>query len=333
MDLRKIHSDGVIFMGTESPEQILPTGLPAIAVDVRDQVYGLANIVGDCKNIGEIAAKHFLERGFNKFAFCGFDDIHWSRERGAVFAETLKDAGFETYFFQKPSTKTRHTWDKQQNQIAQWLKTLPLPVGLMACNDDCAQNIVQACKIAGLHIPYDVAILGVDNDQLVCNLTDPTLSSISLNFRRAGYEAAEQLDKMMTGEKPSQDTIVIQATHINSRQSTDIMAIEDRDVAKAVRFIRHNAKKDFYVDDVVADAGLARRTLERRFIKIVGHSINREIVRARVKQIAQMLVETNISVASIAMDLGYPGYEHISRYFRKEMGCSPLEYRKKYGQK
>ena len=218
--------------------------------------------------------------------------------------------------------------------MAHWLKSLPKPVGLMTCCDDCSQHIIEACKIAELHVPEQVAVIGVDNDELVCKLSNPPLSSIALNFERGGYEAAELLDKLMTGkEKMKNQLIKVEPTYPVSRQSTDILAIDDSDIAKAIRFIRQHCKEPIRVDNVVAAAALSRRVLEKRFQKILGRSVLCEIRRVRVEQIVRMLVGTNLPISQIASKLGYPSVDHIARYFRQEKAMTPLAYRKQYGPK
>jgi len=327
-DLTKIHSDGVIFMGTESPEHILPTGLPAIAVDVRDQIYGLANIVGDCKKIGEIAAKHFLERGFNKFAFCGFDDIHWSRERCDSFRGYLEKTGHKLYIYKQPVSRSRLIWDKEKTTMIKWLKTLPRPVAIMACNDDRADDLLQACKECGIKVPDEIAVLGVDNDDMLCEITEPPVSSIDMNFEEAGYQAASILDQWMNGENMANETIVIHPTHIVTRQSTDILAMEDREVANAIRFINEHSRKPIQVVDVENNSTLSRRMLEKRFKAATGSSIGSHIRKARVNYIATLLLETNMSISQITFLVGFNTTANFSRYFQNELGMKPSQYRK-----
>ena len=284
----------------------------------------------DHVGIGKAGAEHLLERGFQQFAYCGFDDWWWSRKRGEAFGKAAAEGGYPTYFYPQPRAKAKRTWDKELPIIADWLLTLPKPIGLMACNDDRAEWVIEACKIAGLNVPDEVAIVGVDNDPLICDLCNPPLSSIVLNVEKAGYEAALQLDNMMGGKEVINFEIPVQPTHVTVRQSTDVLAVDDVSVAAAIRFIRQRSKTVFQVSDVADAAALSRRVLEKRFRTILGHSIHDEIRQARVEQIVKMLAETTMSISDIAHALGFSDVAHISRYFRREKGMSPLAYRKRH---
>jgi LacI family transcriptional regulator len=175
-----------------------------------------------------------------------------------------------------------------------------------------------------------VAVVGVDNDEFICDLSSPPLSSIVLSVEKAGYEAAELLDKMMAAEQIARPEIYIRPTHVVTRQSTDILSIEDTDVAEAVSFIRQHAKMPIQVASVVEAVSLSRRVLEKRFRRALGHSIHAEIRRVRTELIVQMLAETEMPISEIADALGFPSVAHVSRYFRKEKGMSPLKYRRQY---
>jgi LacI family transcriptional regulator len=333
---KKLDADGIIMVEQEKPEDIIAMGLPTIASPyIKDRIAGAANIIGDNDAMGEMAAEHLLDRGFNNFAYCGFEDMFGARSRGESFRRRIAEAGFRTNIYKKPRPRGPRSWEDEQIFMADWLKSLPKPVGLMTCTDDRSQDVIEACKIAALHVPEEVAIIGVDNDELVCELSSPPLSSIALNTQRSGYEAAELLDKMMSRKriKLANQTVVVHPTHIVTRQSTDILAMADGDVVAAIRFIRRHAKEMIQVDDVVNTVAVSRRSLEQRFRRELGRSVLAEIKRARVDQVARMLVETNLSVSQIALALGYAGVENIARYFRSEKGMSPLAYRKLYGQK
>ncbi len=323
--------DGILMREPHKIEEIIEMGVPTISCPyTRAKIPGIANIMTDHISVGKMGAEHLLKRGFQRFAYCGFDDWWWSRKRGESYDKTVTEAGYSTYFYKQPKARTKRTWDKELPIIADWLLTLPKPIGLMACNDDRGEWVIEACKIAGLSVPDEIAVIGVDNDQLICDLCNPPLSSIVLNVEKAGYEAAALLDKMMAGEKTNNSEIHIQPTHVAVRQSTDTLAIDDSDVVAAIRFIRQHSKNVIQVNDVVNVVTLSRRVLEKRFRSILGHSIHDEIRRVRVEQIIQMLAETDMSISEIAQVLGFPDVAHISRYFRKEKGMSPLTYRKKY---
>jgi len=330
--------DGVIahIPYTKNGQQLVPEGLPAVVSPYAIEEFpNFCNLVTDNTQIGKMAAEYFLGRRFRFFAYCGFREMSWSRERGQSFANQIVRAGFKVYSYQRnqPSLHRRSSKSNEHAMLADWLKSLPKPLALMACNDDRAQHVTEACKIAGLHVPHDVAVLGVDNDDLVCDLTNPQLSSIAVNNKRAGYEVAELLDKLMTGKKVTKGRIVARPTHVVTRQSTDIFAIEDTEVAKAARFIHEHAKEPIHVDLVVNAVALSRRVLEYRFRKTLGRSVLSEIRRVRVDQVARLLTETNLSVKEITEALHFPGIEHIARYFKQEKGLTLLQYRKLYGQK
>jgi LacI family transcriptional regulator len=331
---KKLDADGIIMIEQEKPEEIIAMGLPTVASPyIKERIPGVANIIGDTAKMGKLAAEHLLDRGFRQFAYCGFEDMFGARSRGESFGKKIAEAGFETHFYKQPKSKAKRSWENEQIYMADWLKFLPKPVGLMTCTDDRSQYAIEACKIAGLHVPEQVAIIGVDNDELVCELSTPPLSSIALNTERAGYEAAELLDKLMADKKMTKQTIVVQATHVVARQSTDILAMEDQDVVKALRFIRQHSSETIQVSDVVDATSVSRRALELRFRRVLGRSVLAEIRRVRTDLVAQMLVETNLSISKIAFALGYTSVENIARYFRHEKAVSLQVYRKKHGRK
>jgi len=339
-DLKDWGPDGIIMGDTFYPtkvqkaKEIIKMGLPTIAIANEPKIPGVVNIVASNDKIGQVAAEHLLDRGFRHLAYCGFDDIFWSVERGESFARRIAKAGFKTHFYKQPKPRVKQLWKAEQLVMADWLSSLPKPVGLMACNDDRGQQVIDACKIAGLRVPEDVAIIAVDNDELVCGLTDPPLSSINLNFEKAGYESAELLDKFMAHKvKNVEREITVQSTHVVTRQSTDILAIDDPLVAAALRFIRQNARNDIQISHVVQAVVTSRRTLQQRFRKLLYRSLHEEIIRVRVELVAQLLMETSLSVSEIGTQLNYASAEHISRSFKRIKGLTPLAYRKKYGSK
>jgi len=322
-------ADGIIIEDSSKTPEFLEMDIPVIIVSgYHERTPGHNYVISDSAGVGKLAAEHLINCKLRYFAFCGYDNFPWSRERCDSFSKTIRQAGLKTLIYKQPKSRNRKIWENELPLVIDWLKSLPIPVGIMACNDDRAQEILEACKIAGLNVPDQIAVIGVDNDQLVCELTTPSLSSVCIQFENAGFQAAQLLEKMMAGEKISDQKLFCRATHVIERQSTNIMLIDDKDVVKAMRFIQENPKKLIQVDDVAKAASLSRRTLERRFKKAIGRSVSHEIRHVRAEQIARMLEETNLSVMQIAIELGYPDGKHLARVFCKEKGISPSDYRK-----
>jgi LacI family transcriptional regulator len=278
---------------------------------------------------------------FRSFGFVGYPGNPWSDERCGAFVDAVRRAGHGVETFAdrpgrpmgEPHYQARRvSWRVERARMAGWLRRLPLPTGIMACNDDRAQNVGEACKVAGLRVPDDIGIIGADDDELVCELAQPPLSSVAVNFERAGFEAARLLDEMMRDPRRSRtNDIVVEPTAVVPRQSTDVLFIDDMAVSRAVRFIRQGARRALSVDEVAQAAGLSRRMLERRFRAVVGRPVLREIRRVRVESICRMLRETAMSVSDIAFASGFTGVEHFARYFRQERRMTPLGYRRAQG--
>ena len=323
-------ADAVMTRTLKHSEHLHSLGVPIVYIihrEIADSPYPA--VVTDGENIAKMAAEHFWDRGFRNFAFCGFDTMSWSVQRGRFFFHFIKKAGVGVNLYKQPSSKNLQRWENEQAFLAEWLKGLPKPVAVMACNDDRGQHVIEACKMVNIKIPEEVAVLGVDNDVLVCDLCEPPLSSIALNTEKAGYDAAELLDNLMHGGKMAGQKILVEPTHIATRRSTDILSIQDTDVADALRFIRNNCRSQITVEDVVNALTISRRVLEKRFRKLLNRSVLEEIRKARTDAAARMLVETEMSVSQIAEKLGYTETAHLSRYFHKEKGVSPIAFRKR----
>lgn len=223
----------------------------------------------------------------------------------------------------------RNDWEKEQQHVCRWIKDLPKPVGIFACNDDRGQHILEVCKLMNLKVPEDVAVIGVDNDLMVCEFGDPPLSSIALNIESAGYEAAKLLDKMMNSRKKMKGRqIIATSSHIVQRQSSDILAVDDHGVALAIQYIKDNAKNKILVKDLVDATGISRRALEKRFRKTIHRTIYSEIQQVRIESISKLLIETDLPISQITSLFNFTDVEHISRFFKKEKGIGLREFRK-----
>ena len=327
--------DGIILREQREQElndSILATNLPVIVSPYRELFSDLHNIVTDDQAIGKMAAEYLLRRGFKQFAYCGFGEMYyWSRERGKGFGDRVNQAGFEIhhYAYEQPKSRYPHSWEKEQMILVDWLKRLPKPIAMMACNDDRSQHVLEACKIAGFNVPEQVAIIGMGNDDLVCDLASPPLSSIALAAEKGGYEAAATLDKLMRGKKVPNQRVIVPTLYVVTRQSTDILKIDDPYVAQALRFIHRRAKREaIQVDDVLRAIPISRRSLYERFARVLERPVHEEIKHVRVDQLARMLVSTNLSISQIASMLGCLDMKNLSRYFKQAKGMSPLQYRK-----
>jgi LacI family transcriptional regulator len=330
-------ANGIILRDVDQAEEIVAYGLPTVVVGHhKTEIPGMVNVVTDSQAIGRMAADHLLDCGFKHFAYCGYaktsiENTTWSELRRKFFCQRIRALGFENppqYELSGPG----RDWSKDWRLLAHWLKALPKPVGVMACNDDCGQRVMEACKLAGYTVPDLVGVVGADNDEVVCGLTDPPMSSVAINFERAGYDAAHALNGLMRHSYAGPSRIIAAAAHVVARRSTDFVAAEDLQLAKALRFIRDQGRRcAVSVDEVAVFAGLSRRMLENRFRKLLGRSVLNEIRRVRTEQIARLLIETDLPVAQIADLLDFSDVPHIARYFRAGKGISPLAYRKTYG--
>jgi LacI family transcriptional regulator len=332
-ELRQWKPDGIIAHASSNKvKDLTELGTPMILQALTEPLGLPSSTLGDQnRTVGEMGAEYLLELGFTNYGFCGFPSVYWSEERGKAFAERIYRAGFKPRVYKSSKSRRQAFVEEDRRVLCDWLRSLRKPVAVMACNDIRGQQVIDACRLARLTVPEEIAVLGVDNDDLICNTTSPTLSSVALSTEKAGYEAAQLLDKMMHQRKKKKwPTITIHPTHIETRHSTNTLAIDDPELVQAIRFIRTHRRSDIGVHNVVDATTLARRALEQRFKKTLGRSIYQEIRRVRVDQVAQMLLETTMPVYQIALTLGYSSSEHIARPFRKERGMSPQEYRRRY---
>jgi LacI family transcriptional regulator len=330
--LRSGQVDGIIMREPERIDEIIRCGIPGICAPVtRRTVDGFISIAIDNDAVGKLGAEHLLHCGFRHFAYCGFAGIYWSLKRGEAFQSRIAQAGYRCRMYDPPKSRgVQALWEKELPLLVDWLKSLPKPVGVMACNDDRSQHVLEACYAARIHVPSEVAIIGVDNDEFICRLANPPLSSICLNPERLGYQAAQLLDRIMAEKGDCNATVEGGPTHVVARSSTDILLVEDKEMAEAVRFIRENADRPLQVDDIAAAVGLSRRTLQHRFANAVGRSVHSQVLRERVNRITQLLVDTDLTVAQIADELNFSSPKQLDRVFTKFQGVPPTVYRARY---
>lgn len=308
---------------------VVKSGLPAVDVSAGRRVPSLPGVETDDVAIAQLAASHLLERGFKNLGYCGDARFRWSLDRAAAFRAAL--APTQTRLFEFESAQSGHEMASLATDLASWLKALPKPIGIFACYDIRGQQILDACRRIGLAVPEEVAVLGVDNDELLCDLAFPPLSSIIPNARRSGYEAAAMLDALMRGKRVPPVETKIAPLGIQLRQSTDILAVEDPHIAQAVRFIREHACDPIDVGDLLKVVPLSRRILEKRFGKLLNRSPHEEILNVRLNRVKQLLSDTELSLEEIAARAGFEHPEYLSVVFKREVGVSPRTFRQSLG--
>jgi LacI family transcriptional regulator len=330
--LRQLRTvDGIIMREGPFLKEILSHHIPAIVSNyATDHIPGVTNLVSDHEAIGRLAAQHLLERGFKHFAFCGYPDLFWSQQRFKGFEACLKQAGHQVDHYQ-PKLAHALPCEEERAHLLRWLRELPKPVGLMACIDERSQQVVEACQSEGINIPEQVAIVGVDNDEMICTLSNIPLSSVAINAEKGGFAAAAHLHSLMQkkGAK-ALSPIYIKPSHVVARTSSDLLLVDDPQVGKALRYIRENCKRFLYVEEVARAAGLSRRVLEKRFRSVLHLSVLEHLRHCRIELISAMLLESTMTISEISLATGFSDAAHIARYFRSQTGISPQEYRKRH---
>jgi len=335
--LRNWDGDGVIAR-VETPEMaafVRRLGMPA--VDVRGSVssFGLPLIDTDDRKVANLAAEHLMCRGFRHYAFCGFVGANYSDKRSHWFQEQLTLSGFSCQIFTPPMQLAEGQttgYERQgllfQEDLGRWLVSLPKPIGIMACNDIRGQQVLNLCRSLDLAVPEEVAIIGVDNDEILCELSDPPLSSVAPDTLRIGYDAAVLLDRMMAGGKPPAKPVLIPPRGIVTRRSTEVLALDDHQLAVGLRFIRDHAFDPITIKEVAKVASMCRRVFERRFAAKMGRSPKAEVLRLRLEKAKQLLTDTDWNLSQIAEKTGFNYGEYLHTVFTQKTGITPGEFRR-----
>jgi LacI family transcriptional regulator len=303
--------------------------IPLVDLNDVEPYPGVPKIRPDNVGIGHLGAEHFIERGFKNFGFAGFTDLMWSRERRDGYMEAVRLAGHECALFDvKYPGDTTPSWVEQQiSKLASWLEALPKPIGLMGCMDLRAQQLISAAHAADLLVPEEIAVLGANNDPIRCELADPALSSVAPNAYQSGYRAAALLSDMLAGRKVKSYDMRIEPIGVVTRHSTDVLAVNDRNVVSALSFIREHACTGITVEQVLQHAHVSRSQMERKFRQHIGRSPQAEIRRVQLRKIRQLLLETDFPLKRIAELTGFEHMEYMCVLFKRLSGTSPGAYR------
>jgi LacI family transcriptional regulator len=332
--LREAKPDGVIahVYNETLAEALLVLRKPLVNVcgvlpDLAVPRVGLDDVV-----IGRLAADHLLDRGLRHFAFVGQPHQGYSRRREAGFRRRVAAAGFRLSRYHEPRTAfdpRGRLWALDE-AVRRWVGSLPRPVGVFTCNDVWGVQISEVCRQAKLNVPEDVAIVGVDNDDLLCELARPPLSSVAIPSEQVGYRAAVMLDGLLRGKPAPRRPVLLPPRGVVARQSSDVLAIDDPDVAAAVRFIRAEAGRPLATADVVDAVTVCRRTLERRFRRALARGIWDEIRRVQLDLAKRLLCDTDLPMSTVAQSSGLSDGKHLSVVFRQELNVTPTGYRQQF---
>ena len=350
-DLARWHGQGIIanFDDRRVATAIRGLGIPVVGVGGgygwHEASSGIPYIYTDNQVIGRLGAEHLLACGFETLAFCGYPRTAtsgWSEERSAAFAEACGRAKRPCHAFAGRHGNARR-WADLQGELTRWLSQLPKPLGLMACNDVRARHVLEACRTLGLRVPHDVAVLGVDNDEMICELTDPPLSSIDQAARRIGYEAAATLDRLM---QPVQEAsagrgrrsqphrslagpqrIVVPPIGVVARASTDTLATSDPAVVETLHALRRTPWMRPAVEALAAAVGLSRTSLESRFKAAVGRSLHEEYIRLRLAATRRLITGSDLPLKTVAARTGFPSVQYMTTFLRRHTGLTPARLR------
>jgi len=359
--------DGIISRTVRQADidRLLGTRLPVVEL-FADPALGLPRVYSDTKSVARLAVEHFTDRGLAQVAYFAPWREWWSDSRGAAFLELAQQRGLsgaaftpigsspankpgstgaarrlvqgpEEQWFARPRGGTHDADGNRRSgkrrdgsvgqQIADWVWDLPKPCGVFCASDSYALDLINVCRKVGIAIPEQIAVLGVDNDLVISTITDPPLSSISLNASRIGYEAAALLDRMMAGQPAPREGLAVEPEGVVARRSTDILLISDPDVAHALRIIREQAFRGLQVADLAQAVAISRRTLEKRFQASLQRSPKEEILRVQMDRAKQLLRQTSLPIEHVARKSGFPSFRYFARVFRREEGVTPRSYR------
>ena len=317
------------FEPTDDVGLFAENGIVAIAQDFKKKFTTIPNITADYIGTGKMAARFFIDRGFRNYGFFGFNDVCWSDERCEGFRREVEAAGFGDSFYSYRMQEIDMVWYYQRNRLREWLRMIPKPIAIMACDDNQGANLIEACHGIGIKIPEEVSVIGVDNDESLCSLGSTTLTSIQIDIEEGGRQTAALVERLVADPKVPVEDVVLRPVKIVERMSTAAFATDDQQILKALLFIHKNALKKISVSDVMAEAALSRRLLERRFKSVTGKTLYEYITDQKLKHFAEQLEETDEQVINIALSMGENDTKSISRRFKQLYGCTPVEWREK----
>lgn len=325
-ELKRWQPNGIICSYQQS-KTLRKLNVPFVCYDPGNYSGTLPCIVSEDDEIGRLAAQHLIDQGHKNFAFYGFGNLRWSKIRKSNYCKGIRSIGSTVSLL--PEKMEELPWSREERPIQEWIRSLPKPVGLFCANDDRAAIVSELCIAMGFSIPDDISIIGADNDEILCEINSPPLSSVRISSEPAGFEAAELLSRLINKQETANgQRIVAKAVGIYTRQSTEILMASNEALRKAVQYIREKIHEQIRVTEVVRASGICHRSLNDLFQYELNTSIGKYLTNARIEHISNLLIDTNMQVQEIAAAVGYEDDRHFARYFKRTTGLSPQAYRK-----
>lgn len=310
-----------------SLESLNKLQIPVFLQNYKEESKLFSNITGDYVAMGVMAANFFIRRQFKNFAFYGNKGYIWSIERAEGFRNEIEKINGNYFYFESEDLDGR-LWGNTHVQLEDWLISLPKPIAIFACDDSFAIQISEISKLNNINIPKEIALLGVDNDQLICNLSDPPISSIKLDAEKGGYELGQKIQYAIKRQDFKPFNITINPLEIELRKSTENYNIKDKNILHIIKYIQENYNLPLKIEKLTTLVPLSRRGLEVKFKNEIGISIYQFILNLRIEHFTTLLVTTNLSIEEITIKSGFNDYSNTYRLFKKVTGFSPTEYRK-----
>ncbi len=338
--IRTWQPTGIIaHLGTEKLVATFRTwGVPIVNVSNATRKNDPPHVGIDDHAVGAMAGRHLIEKGLKQFAFCGDLSRGYACDRRDGFRDQVLDAGYPYLEFPWP-TDSRKFADGVRNMVdtdveavfREWFDSLPKPIGILVYQDYLGFSLCEVCRQAGIAVPEQIALVGVDDDEMACDFAYPPISSVRSPLEMVGFEAARLLDDLLHGVAPPDQAILFAPSAVTERQSTDITATDDPLLSAALRFIRTNADRPIQVDDVLDEVVVSRRTLENKFKVLLNRTPLAEIHRVHVEQAKRLLTETQLPIPRVAESSGFSSTAQMNTVFRRLVSTSPSDYRRRAG--
>jgi len=328
--IRRWKGDGIIarIQTRRMAKELAASGIPVVDVlgVIPDLPFPLVHV--DNRAIARIAAEHLLERGFRRFGYFGIDE-NWSDQRYAGFCAAVERMQREVPIYQLPRDSSgQRSWERSENKLARWITALPKPAGVMVCSDQRGQQFLEACRRAQVSVPDEIAVVSVDDDEPLCEVCLPPLSSVEPGHASVGYEAAALLDSLLKGVAPPKNPVLLKPNEVVTRLSSDVLAVADPAIRAALRLIREQAHLRVPVESIAREVGLSRSVLQRRFRALLNRSVHQELVSARIKYARELLTKTDLTLMAVAERSGFGPYqEYLGAVLKKHIGKTPGQVR------